>query len=77
MGLFSKVLGGPAFPNSEPEAVLGVLMSVIAADGDISQEESDSFMYLANRTRSLGPMPEQPFWAHVETCKSILRREGP
>jgi hypothetical protein len=77
MGLFKNVFGGSNFPASEPEAILGILMSVIAADGDISDEEADSFMYLANRTRSLGPMPAQPFWAHVETCKGILRREGP
>jgi uncharacterized tellurite resistance protein B-like protein len=77
MGLFKNLVGGSNFPNNEPEAVLGVLMSVIAADGEISQEEADAFMYLANRTRSLGPMPQQPFWNHVETCKSILRREGP
>jgi hypothetical protein len=77
MGLFKNVFGSSIFPNTEPEAILGILMSVIAADGEISQTEADSFMYLANRTKSLGPMPEQPFWEHVETCKSILRREGP
>ncbi|HEV7765940.1 MAG TPA: hypothetical protein VGQ76_13130 [Thermoanaerobaculia bacterium] len=77
MGLFKNVFGGSEFPSNEPEAILGILMSIIAADGDISQEEADSFMYLANRTKSLGPMPAQPFWAHVETCKGILRRNGP
>jgi hypothetical protein len=77
MGLFKNVFGSSSFPSNEPEAILGILMSVIAADGDISQEEADSFMYLANRTSALGPMPAQPFWAHVETCKGILRREGP
>lgn len=77
MGLFKNVFSNPAFPSNEPEAILGTLMSVIAADGEISQTEADSFMYLANRTQALGPMPEQPFWSHVETCKGILRREGP
>lgn len=77
MGLFKNVFGSSKFPNSEPEAVLGILMSVVAADGEISQTEADSFMYLANRTRTLGPMAEQPFWQHVETCKGILRRDGP
>lgn len=77
MGLFSNVLGGSkSYPSNEREAVLGVLMSVIAADGNISDDEKDSFMYLANKTKSLGPMPAQAFWAHVETCQTILRREG-
>lgn len=77
MSLFRNVFGSSSFPATEPEAILGILMSVIAADGEISQTEADSFMFLANRTKALGPMPEQPFWQHVETCKSILRREGP
>lgn len=78
MGLFSGVLSGSkSFPNTEPEAVLGLLMSVVAADGDISEDEANSFMYLANKTKSLGPMPASTFWEHVETCKAILRREGP
>lgn len=77
MSLFKNVFGSSNFPNNEPEAILGILMSVIAADGDISETEAESFMYLANRTRTLGPMPQQPFWEHVETCKSILRRDGP
>jgi hypothetical protein len=78
MSLFKSIFNtSTTFPNTESEAVLGILMSVIAADGEISQTEADSFMYLANRTQALGPMPEQPFWQHVETCKIVLRREGP
>lgn len=77
MGLFSKIVGtGKAYPSSEPEAVLGLLLAVIAADGDISSDEKDAFMYLANKTKSLGPMPADTFWAHVDTCTSVLRREG-
>lgn len=77
MGLFKNVFGSTNFPATEAEAVLGILMSVIAADGDISQPEAESFMYLANRTKALGPMPPEPFWEHVDTCKTLLRREGP
>lgn len=78
MGLFSSVLGSTkAFPASEQEAVLGILIAVIAADGEISEDESESFFYLANKTKTLGPMPGPAFKGHVDTCLSILRREGP
>lgn len=78
MGLFRNVLGGSkAYPSNEPEAVLGILLSVIAADGDISDDESESFMYLANPTKSLGPMPASTFKDHVSTCLSVLRKDGP
>lgn len=78
MGLFSGVLSGNnAYPTNEPEAVLGILLSVIAADGDISDDEVQSFMYLANNTKALGPMPADTFRRHIDTCQSFLRREGP
>lgn len=78
MGLFGNALSGSrAFPTNEPEAVMGILIAVIAADGDISDSEAESFMYLANNTKSLGPMEPNVFRGHVDTCLSLLRREGP
>ena len=77
MGLFSGVLGGSrSYPNNEPEAVLGMLIAIIAADGSISDDEKNSFMYLANNTKALGPMPAKIFWEHVETSQNMVRREG-
>ncbi len=77
MGLFKNLVGGSGqFPSNEAEAVLGILISVIAADGDISDDEVESFMYLANRTNTLGPMPPQPFRDNVDTCLRIVRRDG-
>lgn len=77
MGLFKSVLGGSrAYPSSEAEAVMGVLIAVIAADGNISDDEVDSFIYLANNTKTLGPMPQATFKDNVDTCLSVIRREG-
>lgn len=78
MGLFSgmRTSAEKGFPQTEPEAVLGVLLSTIAADGEVSETEKDSFLYLANHTRALGPMSAHEFQSHVETARGILRRDG-
>lgn len=78
MGLFGNAFSGSrTFPTTEPEAVMGTLIAVIAADGDISDDEVQAFMYLANNTKSLGPMEPNVFRGHVDTCLAVLRREGP
>lgn len=54
MGLFDKVMGGRGSENaafSKQEAFAAIMLATVAADGHISDEESDGFYAVINRMK--------------------------
>jgi tellurite resistance protein len=52
MGLFDKLTGGNSdAPLNKQEGFAAIMLAVVAADGDISDEESEDFVARLNRMR--------------------------
>lgn len=77
MGLFDKITGGgSAAPFTPPEAFAAIMLAVVAADGDISDEERDDFVARANRMKLFRDIPGGAFSDIIDKLFRILRKEG-
>ena len=78
MGLFSG-FGGKDLLDREfntYEAASGVLLSIVASDGDISDEEVDTFSLVANRHPIFALQSPHEFRRMIDEQFSILRKRG-
>ncbi|MFH1796095.1 MAG: tellurite resistance TerB family protein [Pseudomonadota bacterium] len=78
MGLFSG-FGSKDLMDKEFntfEAASGVLLSVVASDGEISDEEVDTFSLLANRHPIFVQQSPHEFRRMIDEQFSILRKRG-
>lgn len=79
MGLFGGLTG-----KNDPlekefnsfEAISGVLLSVVASDGDISDEEIDAFNFVANRHPVFVSQSPHDFRSMIDEQFSILKKHG-
>lgn len=78
MGLFSNILGGSSTPQAlnEQEAFLGLIISIVAADGHISEEEINDFNSVANKSNILRSMSGNQFRSTIDNLIRILNRNG-
>jgi uncharacterized tellurite resistance protein B-like protein len=75
MGLFDKILGGSSSSAlSKPEAFAGVMLAVVAADGNISDEESDAFLGAINRMQMFREQSVADHKAMMNKLFGILRK---
>lgn len=78
MGLFSGFAGKNPLDKdfNAYEAASGVLLSVVASDGEISGEEIDAFVFVANRHPIFVNQSAQDFRRMIDEQFSILRKHG-
>lgn len=78
MGFFSNILGSNSGPVklNEQESFLAILLSAVAADGNISDEEATDFNSTATKAKLLQNMSAQQFKSVIDRLFGILRREG-
>lgn len=76
MGLFSKLLGSDETQGTlnQQEAFLAVLLSVVAADGHISDSEIDDFNSAVNKAHLLENVSSQEFKTIISKLFKILKR---
>ena len=78
MGLFDKVFGGNQPPKMTPqEAFVGVIMSAVAADGVITQEEALSVITVLNRMKLYQGMDQKQLKGMLDRTVSTLQKQGP
>jgi tellurite resistance protein len=78
MGLFDKVFGGNQPPKmTPPEAFVGVVMSAVAADGVITQEEALSVITILNRMKLYKGMNEKELKSMLDRTVNTLKSQGP
>lgn len=78
MGLFDKITGGGvSAPFNRQESFAGILLSVVAADGHISDEEAQDFNARANRMKLFAEQTGAQFSQMIDRLFQILRKEGP
>jgi tellurite resistance protein len=78
MGLFDKVFGGNQPPKmTPPEAFVGVVMSAVAADGVITQEEALSVITILNRMKLYKGMSEKEIKGMLDRTVNTLKSQGP
>jgi hypothetical protein len=79
MGLFSNILGSTSTPTklNEQESFLAILLSAVAADGNISDEEIADFTSTANKAKLLQNLNGQQYKSVIDKLFVILKREGP
>ncbi|MCI0542004.1 MAG: tellurite resistance TerB family protein [Verrucomicrobiales bacterium] len=77
MGLFDKFTGGGvSAPFNRQEAFAGILLSVVASDGHISDEEAQDFNARANRMKLFSEQTGAQFSQMIDRLFQILRKEG-
>lgn len=79
MGLFDKFTGRSSSdaPLDKAEGFAAIMLAVVAADGDISDEEAEDFTARAARMRLFADMSGSPFHKMIEKLCRILKRETP
>lgn len=78
MGLFDKVFGGNQPPKMTPqEAFVGVIMSAVAADGTISQEEALSVMTVLSRMKLYQGTNQNQMKSMLDRTVNTLKSQGP
>ena len=78
MGLFgSSKRGDPLAKAFNPyEAVCGVLLSVVASDGDVADDETDGLVFVVNRHPIFADQSVRDFEIMIEEQFSILTEHG-
>lgn len=77
MGLFDKVFGGNQPKLTPQDAFTGVVMSAVAADGVISQEEALSVMTVLSRMKLYAGTSQGQMKAMLDRAVNTLRKDGP
>ena len=79
MGLFDKMLGGQGSQDvafSLQEGVAGVLLTMVAADGHVSDEEAEELIAITNRMRVFSGQSAGEFNAMIDHLVGQLRKHG-
>lgn len=79
MGLFDNLFGGTNQDRelSKPEAFAGVLLSAVASDGHISDEEVRGLCTILGRMRMFDNWTGDKFNSMINRLLGMLKREGP
>jgi hypothetical protein len=80
MGLFDNLFGGAKGGGaslSKPEAFAGVLLSAVASDGHISDEEVRGLCTILGRMRLYDNWTSDKFNSMLNRLLGMLKREGP
>jgi len=80
MGIFDKLLGGKASGDlvlDERAAFAAVLLVTVAADGNISDDESRAFGAIVNRMQLFKSQTSSEFSAMMDRLFAVIRREDP
>jgi tellurite resistance protein len=78
MGLFDKVFGGNQPPKMTPqEAFVGVIMSAVAADGVITQEEGLSIITVLSRMKLFQDVNQNQLKSMLDRTVNTLKSQGP
>lgn len=78
MGLFDKLTGGGSdAPFNKQEGFAAIMLAVVAADGDISDEEIQDFNARANRMRLFADQTGSQFGQMIDRLFRILKKSGP
>jgi tellurite resistance protein len=78
MGLFDKVFGGNQPPKMTPqEAFVGVVMSAVAADGVITQEEALGVATVLNRMKLFQGVNQNQMKGIFDRTINTLKSQGP
>ena len=78
MGLFDKFTGGGSdAPFTKQEGFAAIMLAVIAADGDISDEEIKDFNARANRMKLFVDQNGSQFSQMIDKLFRILKKGGP
>ncbi|MGI8436948.1 MAG: tellurite resistance TerB family protein [Chthoniobacterales bacterium] len=77
MGLFDKLSGrGDDGALTKQEGFAGIMLAVVAADGHVSDEESDDFIARANRMKLLASQSAAEFKQMIDKLFRILNSKG-
>jgi len=77
MGLFDKILGGgESGPYSKQEAITGVLLAVVAADGEISPEEVNGLIGAVARMKLFRGLSQEQFTSQIRKLQKDLQKQG-
>ncbi len=78
MGLFDDVLSEatPSRSLSTPEAFAGVLLSAVASDGHISEEEAQGLNTITARMKLFNNVSPDKYGKMMDKLLGILKREG-
>lgn len=79
MGLFDRLTAGESAdaPFNRQEGFAAIMLAVVAADGDISDEEVQDFVTRVSRMKLFGGQPSADFNQMVEKLFRVLRKSGP
>mgnify|MGYP003381711005 CR=1 FL=1 len=61
---------------SQEEAISAILLSIIASDGEVSDEEVDAFISVANNHPTMRNQSASDFKRMVDEQQSVLRKQG-
>lgn len=79
MSFFSNILG-TNIPQStaltKEESFTGILLAMVAADGDISDEEAADFRSVVNKAKMIRNVSNADFSRIVDKLFKILKRDG-
>lgn len=77
MGLFDRLTGGASdAPLNKQEAFAAIMLAIIAADGDISDEEVEDFGARVNRMQLFNNMSGRQFPDMINKLFRILKKSG-
>lgn len=79
MGLFDKVLGGKSSEDvafSKQEAFASIMLAIVAADGDISDEEGEAFLATINRMKLFKSQTTAEYNAMVDKLFGLFSKKG-
>lgn len=79
MGLLDNVLSGQSSASTtlnKQEAFLAVLLITVAADGHVSDEESEGLIAISNRVQLLKNQTAQEFGSSIRKLQALLQKHG-
>jgi uncharacterized tellurite resistance protein B-like protein len=77
MGLFDRLAGGSSdSPLNKQEGFAGILYTVIAADGHISDEEVDEFTARITRMKLFADLREGDFGRMLDKIRRTISKKG-
>lgn len=78
MGIFSKFLQRDNEINSltNEESLIGIIVSITAADGDISDEEMTDLKSIINKSKTISTLDDKSFSSAVDKVFRVLRNKG-
>ncbi len=79
MSFFGKLFGeGEQITSlSDKESFVGILYAIIAADGEITQEEGQDFMTTCSRAKIMSSVTSNQWRDIIGKCTKIARKQSP